>query len=145
MHILSDRHSNSFFIHFKLIISLLSRNSVTSSLRDFPFICIQRQQTAQDTLISKPRSPSERCICSSSRQFSVDSRLPSVRSRGRLHRSQFKNHKIHHFAHGKDIGRRARLDKKETSQKYVQATFFGDQDASNTYHEWKRKEPSGGA
>ena len=37
MHILSDRHSNSFFIHFNLIISLLSQNSVTSSLRDFPF------------------------------------------------------------------------------------------------------------
>jgi hypothetical protein len=37
MHILSDRHSSSFFIHFKLIIALLSRNSVTSSLQDFPF------------------------------------------------------------------------------------------------------------
>ncbi len=37
MHILSDRHSNSFFIHFNLIISLLSQNSVTSSLWDFPF------------------------------------------------------------------------------------------------------------
>ncbi len=48
MHILSDRHSRSRFIHFNLIISLLSRNSVTSSLQDFPFICILRQQTAQD-------------------------------------------------------------------------------------------------
>ena len=143
MHVLSDRHSSSFFIHFNLIISLLSQNSVTSSLRDFSFIHILHQQTAQDTLISKPRSLSERCICS--RQFSVDSRLPSVRSWGRLRRSQFKNHEIQHFAHGKDIGRHACLDKEETSEKYVQATFFGDQDASNTDHEWKREEPSGGA
>ena len=48
MHILSDRHSRSLFIHFNLIISLLSQNSVTSSLQDFPFNRILRQQTAQD-------------------------------------------------------------------------------------------------
>ena len=48
MHILLDRHSRSLFIHFNLIISLLSQNSVTSSLQDFPFIHILRQQTAQD-------------------------------------------------------------------------------------------------
>ena len=64
MHILSDRHSSSFVIHFNLIISLLSQISVTSSLQDFPFIHILCQQTAQDTLLSKPRSPSERCVCS---------------------------------------------------------------------------------
>ncbi len=143
MHILSDRHSNSFFIHFKLIITLLSRISITSSLRDVTIICILCQQTAQDTLISKPCSPSERCICS--RQFSVDSRLLSVRSRGCLRRSWFKINKVQDFAHGEDIGRRARLDQEETSKKHVQATFFGDQDAPNTYHEWKRKEPGGGA
>ena len=52
MHILLDRHSRSLFIHFNLIISLLSRISVTSSLRDFPFIRILRQQTDQGTFIS---------------------------------------------------------------------------------------------
>jgi hypothetical protein len=143
MHILLDRHCNSCFIHFKLIILLLSQNSVTSSLQDFPFIRILCQQTAQDTLLTKPRSPSERCVCS--RQFSVDLRLPSVQSQGPLGRSRFKNHKIQDFTHGKNIGRRAHLDQEETSEKYVQATFFGDQDASNTDHEWKREEPSGGA
>ena len=86
MHILSDRHSHSFFIHFNLIITLLSQISLTSSLQDFPFIRILRQQTAQDTLISKPRSPSERCICS--RQFSFDLQLLSVRLWGHLRRSQ---------------------------------------------------------
>ncbi len=49
MHILSDRHSRSHFIHFNLIISLLSRISVTSSLQDFLVIHILRQQTAQDS------------------------------------------------------------------------------------------------
>ena len=36
-------------LYFNLIISLLSQNSVTSSLQDFPFNCILRQQTAQNT------------------------------------------------------------------------------------------------
>jgi hypothetical protein len=43
------RHSSSFFIHFNLIISYLSQNSVTFSLQDFPFIRILCHQTAQDT------------------------------------------------------------------------------------------------
>ena len=47
MHILLDWHSRSLFIHFNLIISLLSWISLTSSLQDFTFICILRQQTAQ--------------------------------------------------------------------------------------------------
>ena len=50
MHILLDRHSRSLFIHFHLIISLLSQNSLISSLRDFPFNRILHQQTAQDTM-----------------------------------------------------------------------------------------------
>jgi hypothetical protein len=143
MLILSDRHSNSFFILFKPIITLLSRISITSSLQDFTFIYILRQQTAQDTLISKPRSPFECCICS--RQFSVDSRRPPVRSWGPLRRSWFKIDKTQDFAHGEDIGRCAGLDQEETSKNQVQATFLGDQDNPNTYHERKRKEPSGGA
>ena len=49
MHILLDRHSSSLFIHFNLIISLLSRTYLTSSLQDFTFVCILRQQTAQDS------------------------------------------------------------------------------------------------
>ncbi len=144
MHILSDRHSSSLFILLNLIISLLSRIYLTSSLRDFTFVCILRQQTAQDTLLTKPRSPSERCICG--RQFSVDSRLPSVRSRGRLRRSRVKINKIQDFAHGEDSGRHARLDQEKAPKKYVQATPFVDQDATNTNHEyWKREEPSGRA
>ncbi len=49
MHILSDWHFRSLFIHFNLIITLLSQISIPSSLQDFTFICILRQQTAQDT------------------------------------------------------------------------------------------------
>ena len=148
MHILLDRHSSSFFIHFNLMVSLLSRNSVTSSLRDFTFVCILRQQMAQDTLISKPRSPSDRCVCS--RRFSVDLRLPSVQSRGRLRRSRSKidksQDKSQDFAHGEDSGQRARLDQEKAPKKYVQATVSGDQDTCYTNHEyWKRQEPSGRA
>ena len=144
MHVPSDRHSSSLFIHFNLIITLLSRIYLTSSLRDFTSVCILRQQTAQDTLISKPRSPSKRCVCS--RQFSVNSRLPSVQSRGRLRRSRFKIDKSQDFAHDEDSGRRARLDQEKAPKKYVQATIFGDQYATSTNHEcWKRKEPSGRA
>ena len=144
MHVPSDRHSSSLFIHFNLIITLLSRIYLTSSLRDFTSVCILRQQTAQDTLISKPCSPSKRCVCS--RQFSVDSRLPLVRSWGRLRRSRSKIDKIQDFAHGEDSGQCARLDQEKPPKKYVQATIFGDQDATNTNHEyWKREEPSGRA
>ena len=88
MHILSSWHFRSFFIHFKLIISLLSHTFITSSLQDNSFNCILRQQTAHDTLLTKPCSPSERCICG--RRFSFDSQIPSVRSRGHLRRSQDK-------------------------------------------------------
>ncbi len=144
MHIPLDQHSSSLLIHFNLIISLLSQIYLTSSLQDFTFVCILRQQMAQDTLLTKPRSPFERCVCS--RQFSVDSRLPSVQSRGRLRRSWFKIDKIQDFAHGEDSGRRARLDQEKAPKKYVQATIFGDQDATSTNHEcWKHEEPSGRA
>ena len=50
MQILSDQDSRSFFIHFKLIISLLSHIFITSSLRDIHFNRILCQQTAQDSL-----------------------------------------------------------------------------------------------
>ena len=144
----SDWHSSSLFSHFNLIISLLSRTYPTSSLQDFTFVCILRQQTAQDTLLTKPRSPSERCVCG--RRFSVDSRLPSVQSRGRLRRSRSKidksQDKSQDFAHGEDSGRRARLYQEKAPKKYVQATVSGDQDTSCTNHEyWKRQEPSGRA
>ena len=56
----------------------------------------------QDTLLTKPRSPSEHCVWS--RQISVDSQLPLVRLQGRLRMSQVKNFKIQDFAHRKDIG-----------------------------------------
>ncbi len=143
-----DWHSSSLFIHFNLIISLLSQTYLTSSLRDFTFVCILRQQTAQDTLISKPCPPSERCVCS--RRLSVDSRLPSVQSRGRLRRSWYKidksQDKSQDIAHGKDSGRRACLDQEKAPKKYVQTTVSGDQDTSYTNHEyWKRQEPSGRA
>ena len=143
MHILSDKHSRSLFIHFNLIISLLSRISVTSSLRDFPFIRILRQQTAQDTLLTKPLSPSVRCVCS--RQISVDLQLPSVRSLGRLGKSQAKSYKDQDFAQSKDIGQRAQLDQEIASQEYVQATFSGDNIASHSNHEWECEKPSGRA
>ena len=143
MHILLDRHSRSLFIHFNLIISLLSQNCVTSSLQDFPFNRILRQQMAQDTLYTKPRSPSKRCICS--RQISVNLQLPSVWLCGRLCRSQAKYFEIQDFAHGKDIGWRAWLDQEITPQEYVQATFFGDKSASHSDHEWDHKKPSGRA
>ncbi len=48
MRILLDRHSRSFSNHFNPLISLLSQNSVSSSLQYFPFIRILCQQTAQD-------------------------------------------------------------------------------------------------
>ncbi len=141
MHVPSDRHSSSLFIHFNLIITLLSQIYLTSSLQYFTFVCILRQQTAQDTLLTKPRSPSDRCVCS--RQFSVNSRLPSVQSRGRLRRSRCKIDKSQDFAHGKDSGRRACLDQEKAPKKYVQATVSGDQDTSYTNHEYrKRQEPS---
>jgi hypothetical protein len=60
MHILSDRHSRSLFIHFNLIISLLSRISVTSSLRDFLVIRILRQQTAQDSVAAVAAAEAQR-------------------------------------------------------------------------------------
>jgi hypothetical protein len=51
MHILLDQNSSSFFIHFNLIISLLSHIYITSSLQDTHFNPILRQQTAQDKSI----------------------------------------------------------------------------------------------
>ena len=76
MHILSNQHSRSFFIHFNLIISLFSHIIITSSLWDSSFNSILRQQTAQ-------------CVCS--RCISFGSRPPLVRSWGRLRRSQGKS------------------------------------------------------
>ena len=137
MHILLDWHSRSLFIHFNLIFSLLSRISVSSSLQDFPFNHILHQQTAQDTVLTKPRSPSEHCVCS--RRISVDLQLPSVQSRGRLRRSQVKYFKIQDFAHQEDIGQHAQVDQELTSQEFIQATLSGDEIASHSNHEWECK------
>ena len=68
MHILSDGILRSFSFSFSITNSLLNYNHITSSFSDFFFNCILYQQMAQDTLISKPHSPTECCICSG--QFS---------------------------------------------------------------------------
>ncbi len=129
---------NSFKYHNYIVIMNLSCFFITR----FTFIVrILWQQTAQDTLISIPCSPSERCVCS--RQISVDLQLPLVRSRGRLHKRQAKSFKIQDFAHGKDIGRCARLDQEKASEEHVQAKKNGDKDASHSDHEWECEKPSG--
>ena len=51
MHILLDRHSSSFFIHFNLIITLLLQISLTFSLQDLlPFVSYASKRLRKGTV-----------------------------------------------------------------------------------------------
>ena len=108
----------------------------------FYFICILRQQLAQDTLLTKPRSPSDHCICSGQfspirnfRQFGHGGVHVGVKSR---------TFKIQDFAHRKNIVRCVGLGQEISTKEQFQETLSGDKITSHANHESECEEPTKG-
>ena len=98
---------------------------------------------AQDILLTKPRSLSNRCICS--RQFSSNSRLPSVRSRGRPRRSQDNFVQGPRFCSPQRYQATRLIGSENLPPRVASSNFFGDKIASRTSHVCKQKKTSRGA
>jgi hypothetical protein len=97
---------------------------------------------AQDTLLTKSRSPSKRCVCSG--QFSLIRNFCRFGHGGVQVGVKSRTSKIQDFAHRKNIVQCIGLGKEISTKEQFQETLSGDKITSRANHESECEEPAKG-